>query len=137
MDDCIFCKIVNKEVPTEFLYENDNCVLFLDINPSSKGHSLLVTKKHFINIADIPKDDFIRLSSSLKEVATKLLLEYDGLNIRQNNGKVAEQLVEHLHFHLMPREKNDNLNLASHQLIKISKKEMKEIGEQIKKLFKG
>ena len=109
--DCIFCKIARKEIPSEFVYENDNFFAILDIHPIAEGHTLIIPKKHFINILDMPASMGEELISAIKDVSSELIKngKAEGFNVLQSNEKVAQQEVFHLHFHIIPRKKNDGL----------------------------
>lgn len=102
MNDCLFCKIINKEIPKEFTYESDSLVAFPDINPSADVHILIVPKKHISGIVDITKEHS-SLLSEVYEVVNKLVaennLENDSYRVVVNGGKA--QHVPHLHFHLL------------------------------------
>lgn len=109
MEECVFCKIIKGEIPCTKIYENDYTIAFLDINPVVKGHTLVIPKKHFVNVLDI--DDFY-LSEALKTV--KIIANHyvnrglaSGVNILNATGKSAEQSVFHLHFHILPRKDDD------------------------------
>ena len=110
---CIFCKIVNKEIPAKIILENDLTMSFLDIKPVNPGHSLVIPKKHYSTIEEIPEKDLIAVTLMLKEVAKKIKdnLNYPGYNVQLNNDKVAGQEVSHLHFHIIPRLEGDGLKL--------------------------
>jgi histidine triad (HIT) family protein len=111
-EDCVFCKIVNGEIPVEeFLYKDDNFVSFLDANPAVEGHALVVPKKHFDTFLDV-EEDFLRgYLKAVQETGKILIQKYgaDGFNIILNNGEAAEQVVKHVHFHLVPRKEGDNV----------------------------
>lgn len=111
--DCVFCKIIGKELPSYVIHEDDDFLAILDINPASVGHTLIISKKHEEDIFAL---DEITASKALivaKQVANKLkaALNYDGLNILQNNSPVAGQTVLHFHIHLIPRYINDGIEL--------------------------
>lgn len=131
MDDCIFCKIVKKEIPCHKIYEDDYTLAFLDINPIIKGHTLVIPKKHFVNILDT--DDFY-LSKVLKAVK-KISNHYvkkgiaNGVNILNASGRSAEQSVFHLHFHILAR-KNDNLKTFPNTNYK--KEDLHKIADEFK-----
>ena len=105
MDNCIFCKIINGEIPAKKIYEDDIVICFLDINPVKTGHTLIIPKKHFENIFDC---DDLYLSEVIK--AVKLIanhyksLGFKAVNILNASGKEAEQSVFHLHFHILPKK---------------------------------
>lgn len=111
MDNCIFCKIINKEIPSTKVYESDRVIAFLDINPIEKGHMLIVPKQHWKNLADVKLDTekeieiyeelmYIVRVAAKAVIITKLA---DGANILQCNNACAGQTVDHLHFHVIPR----------------------------------
>jgi len=112
MEDCIFCKIVKGEIPSEKVYENEKVLVFLDINPISKGHLLIIPKKHFENIYEIEDDYLKEITSTAKIIAKSLKksLDASGVNILHASGKDAQQSVFHFHIHLVPRYKNDGLD---------------------------
>lgn len=100
--NCIFCKIINNEIPSYKIYEDDIVLAFLDINPDSDGHTLIIPKQHFKDIDDIPNDILNHIMNTAKDLK-KLLYEKlncDGLTLIQNNGEVQE--VKHFHIHLKP-----------------------------------
>ena len=111
--DCIFCKIANGEISSRTLYEDDNFRVIFDISPASKGHAIILPKKHAANIFEISEDDASKIYVVAKKVATALSeeLQCDGVNILQNNGEAAGQSVFHLHMHIIPRYKNDTVNI--------------------------
>lgn len=109
MSDCLFCKIVAKEIPATVVYEDDAVLVFMDIGPIIKGHALVIPKKHFDPITEIPDELLAELHVIAKKIATAQMNAFgaDGVNIMQNNGKAAGQEVEHLHVHVIPRFDND------------------------------
>ena len=113
-DDCIFCKLANGEIPTNALYEDDIVKVIFDANPAAKGHVLILPKEHFDNIYELDDDT----AAHVFKVATKIskaykkALDFDGLNIVQNNGEVAGQTVFHFHMHIIPRIKGDTVNVG-------------------------
>src|SRR6056297_908993 len=108
-DDCIFCKIVKGEIPSRKVYESESSLAFLDINPVARGHTVVIPKKHYQNMLDISEGALKPFFSDLKKVSAKLKekLDADGFNLLQNNFRAAGQLVDHFHFHVIPRRKND------------------------------
>ena len=112
MTNCIFCKIVNGEIPSEKIYENKDVLAFLDANPVTKGHLLIIPKKHYENIFDIPKD-ILKENMEVAQRMSFLLKEKlgaEGINLFNNNNKIARQEVPHYHIHLVPRYKDDGLD---------------------------
>jgi len=113
-ENCIFCKIAAGEIPSTTLYEDDDFRVILDISPATKGHALILTKEHYANLYEL--DDVVASKALVlaKKMITKLtdILGCDGYNVVQNNGSDAGQTVFHFHMHLIPRYKDDNLNLT-------------------------
>ncbi|MBI4895867.1 MAG: HIT family protein [Candidatus Aenigmarchaeota archaeon] len=110
--ECIFCKIVDNTLPSRKIYEDDDNVAILDINPASPGHVLVIPKKHKMDIFDIEGLDLRRTIEVVKLIAEKLKKELNtpNMNIIQNNGRIAGQIVDHLHIHVVPRFPNDNID---------------------------
>jgi len=109
--ECIFCKIVAGEIPSAKIYEDEDVVAFLDINPTTKGHTLVVPKKHVATFLEADDEVIERLIKVSRDVGKAIVkaMNADGLNIGINNGKAAGQIIFHLHFHLIPRYANDGL----------------------------
>lgn len=114
---CVFCKIINKEIPSFIVYENDDVICFLDINASSKGHTLVVPKKHYTNIFDIDSNTACKIMEAIKNVTTilKEKLNVTDVNIINNSGLKAGQTVMHIHFHVIPRYDNDGIVISPKQ----------------------
>ncbi len=132
MEDCIFCKIIKGEIPSAKIFENENIFAFLDIEPLSDGHCLIVPKKHSEDIFDTDKktlQEIVFVAQDLSETMKKKL-GADGVNIFNNSGKSAEQGVFHLHFHVVPRYKDDGLKTVQC----LSDKAKKSNPEELKKL---
>lgn len=108
--NCIFCKIINNEIPSYTLYEDDIVKVFLDIEPKTNGDTLIIPKKHFENLKDIPLEALGHINKVTKEMYSLLKekLHCDGLTLIQNNGYGQE--IKHYHVHLTPRYQNDLLN---------------------------
>ena len=108
-DNCIFCKLANKDIPTNIIYEDDRFTVILDASPATKGHALILPKNHAANIYELPDEDASAVFVLAKKLATKMteILHCDGFNIVQNNGEAAGQTVFHFHMHLIPRYLND------------------------------
>ena len=134
MDDCIFCKIVKGEIPTEKVYEDEKVLAFKDINPAAPIHVLVIPKEHFDNIYDLDGETAGKLFSWATCIARAMrdALGCDGMNIVQNNGEIAGQTVNHFHLHLIPRYEGDGLNLNWPQQ-EISAEQLEEIRQSIKK----
>lgn len=135
MDNCIFCKIANGEIPAATLYEDDDFRVILDLGPASKGHALILPKAHVANIYEISDEMAAKAMILAKKMATKMTdaLKCDGFNIVQNNGEPAGQTVFHFHMHLIPRylnAKNNDILNWSHETF--SPEEMAEIRDSLK-----
>lgn len=109
MNDCIFCKIIAGEIPATKVYEDSEFLAFLDLYPVNIGHTLIVPKKHFENIHDLPDDILIKMSLVVKKVsgAVKDGVNADGINVTSNNGTHAGQVIFHSHTHIIPRFAGD------------------------------
>ena len=134
--DCVFCKIVNKELPFYKVYEDDFVLAFLDVNPVVIGHTLIIPKKHYENIFDIDSEVFQRIAEVSRVIAKKMVDNLDdvcGVNLFQSNGKVAEQVVMHSHLHLIPRRESDSFRINdSMKSVKLEDNQFKNILEKIK-----
>ena len=110
---CIFCKIINGDIPSKKVYENDDVLAILDISQATKGHTLVIPKKHYDNILDIKDDDYLAVMKVVKELSNKIVtnLGAKGVNILNNCNEVAGQSVMHFHVHIIPRYKSDDLKL--------------------------
>lgn len=110
-NDCVFCKITRKEIPADVVYEDENFLAFLDINPINNGHVILIPKAHYENLYRTPNETLSDIVPLLKKlaVAVKQAVKADGINIGMNNDGAAGQIVPHAHFHIIPRFANDGL----------------------------
>ncbi len=129
--DCIFCKIINKQIPSKIIFENESSLAFLDIFPISKGHSIVIPKNHFNNLEDIPEEELSELFKIVKEIAVLIhdKLKVDGYNILQNNFKAAGQIINHFHIHIIPRKENDDK-------FKLKIPRSQALGEELNKVLK-
>lgn len=109
--DCIFCKMVAGQIPITKIYEDKVILSFLDIGPISDGHTLVIPKQHFEKLHDCPPQLLGQVVSRLGKIAKAITTAMcsDGYNLLCNNGRAAGQLVEHLHFHIIPRRTNDGV----------------------------
>ncbi|KAF4970382.1 hypothetical protein FSARC_2575 [Fusarium sarcochroum] len=101
MSACIFCRIIKGEIPSMKLFESDKTLAFLDIGPLSKGHALVIPKHHGAKLTDIPDDHLSEVLPVLKKIANAT--GATNYNILQNNGRLAHQEVDHVHFHIIPK----------------------------------
>ncbi|MEK6957841.1 MAG: HIT family protein, partial [archaeon] len=110
-ENCIFCKIVSGQIPSTKIYEDENSLAFLDISPAANGHSLVISKKHYATLLDIPSTELKELILAVQKIgaATMKATNAQGFNVLQNNGAVSGQVIRHLHFHVIPRFENDSI----------------------------
>lgn len=107
--DCIFCRIIAGEIPSHTVYEDDDALAFLDINPATRGHTLVIPKQHAPDIFGISPETLSAVTRAAQRVAQNMrsTLQPDGVNVLQNNGPAAGQVVFHYHVHLIPRWDGD------------------------------
>ena len=119
--DCIFCKIIKGDIPSYKLYEDDLVICFLDVNPDTVGHCLIVPKKHYKDLVDIDNNTLSHIMDVASIIKNKLeeKLNIDGLTLIQNNGDVQE--VKHYHLHLKPYYKENKEMLPVEEVYKIIK----------------
>ncbi len=107
MKDCIFCKIINKEIPAYIIAENDHAIAFLDVNPISEGHTLVIPKVHCCDLATCPPEHLsgvILLAQHVAKVIERSKkTDAWGINYLSNQGKIAGQVVNHFHLHIIPK----------------------------------
>jgi len=101
MAACIFCKIIKGDIPSFKLFESEKILAYLDIQPLSKGHALVIPKHHGAKLTDIPDDQLAEILPAAKKIAAAVGAE--NYNILQNNGRLAHQVVDHVHFHMIPK----------------------------------
>ena len=106
--DCIFCKIVTKEIPTKILYEDDDTMSFLDAFPVAKGHTLVIPKVHNAKIQDLPFDVNQKLFDTVHKMTSKVDSLEGSTLIAIHNGKESGQEIPHVHVHLIPRSSDDS-----------------------------
>jgi histidine triad (HIT) family protein len=113
MENCVFCKIIKKEIPSQVTFENDLIMAIIPLDQVSNGHTLAISKQHFENVFDV--DDIVlrELISVSKKLSKQLLSDVGatGVNILNASGKDAQQSVNHLHFHIVPRFPSDGLDM--------------------------
>lgn len=128
MEDCIFCKIINGEIPCMKIYEDDLVLAYLDIAPDSDGHTLIIPKKHYKDIFDIPSEALLHIYNVSKVLMKRLeeKLGCDGFSLLQNNGSIQE--VKHYHLHIKPYYKDKkSIELIKHKELIKDPKEVYEI----------
>ena len=114
-NDCVFCAIAAGEIPCFKVYEDELALAYLDINPFSEGHTLVIPKAHTTGLLDTPEETLAALLARVKKVAAhiKTALGCDGFHVLQNNGAAAGQTVGHIHFHIVPRRNGDPIEFAN------------------------
>ena len=105
MSDCIFCKIINKEIPGKIVYEDDECMAFLDLSQATYGHTLVIPKKHYANILEVDDETLAHVMKIVKKLDAK------GVNVLTNTNEVAGQTVHHFHIHILPRYDENELKI--------------------------
>ncbi len=134
MEECIFCKIVNGELPSFKIYEDEKTFAFEDINPISQGHTLIIPKRHAENLWEIPEEDLAAVHFASKKIiqAIKDALNPLGVACLQLNGRGVNQVVMHYHLHLIPRANDEpELPVSSWELKPGDMKEIQQIAEKI------
>ena len=135
-DDCIFCKMVAGHIPVTKIYEDEATLAFLDIGPVSDGHTLVVPKQHCEKLHDCPPQLLGQVGSHLGKIAKAVVtaMNADGYNVLCNNGRVAGQFVNHLHFHIIPRNADDSL-FDRWPAYEYQKGKIEEIADKIKEIL--
>ena len=113
MSDCIFCKIINKEIPGKIVYEDDECMAFLDLSQATYGHTLVIPKKHYANILEVDDETLARVMKIVKNLANQIVEKFGakGVNVLTNTYEVAGQTVHHFHIHILPRYDENELKI--------------------------
>ena len=106
--DCIFCKIAKKEIPSKLIMESKSSIAFLDAFPVSRGHTLVIPKKHYEKVQDIGEEDSVDLFNTVRNIITKIDKITGSTLVAVHNGKDSGQEIPHVHVHLIPRELSDN-----------------------------
>ena len=132
--DCIFCKIVSGQIPSAKIYEDEIIVAFLDIGPISDGHTLVMPRQHFEKVHSCPPELLGQIWTRLGKIAGAVAsaVDADGYNVLCNNGSAAGQVVDHLHFHIVPRKTGDGV-FAQWPSYKYRPGQMEIIADKIRK----
>lgn len=130
--DCIFCKIIEKKLPSYKIYEDEYSYAMLDISNDANGHILVIPKKHYENILDCDETILKQLSLTVQRIAKHLVEDcgFDGVNILNANGKSAEQSVFHFHIHIIPRKEGDEIKVFPS--LKKNEESLEEICERLR-----
>lgn len=129
----IFTKIINREIPSEILYETDHVISIIDIMPIHYGHALVIPKKEYKNFLEVPEAELGELMIVAQKVAKSIVKTFnlEGFNLFANNGEIAGQSVFHFHIHITPRYANDNISFHL-TLKKYAEGQMKEVADKIR-----
>lgn len=132
--NCIFCKILNKEIPSNKVFENERFIAILDAFPANEGHTLVIPKNHYKNIFEIDEETLKESYTIAKKIAEAIKKAFgiEDINILQNNGRFGGQSVDHFHIHIIPRRENDGVTIKS-KVVNISSDVIKEIKDNIEK----
>ena len=132
--DCIFCKIVAGAMPACKVYEDADTLAFMDIGPIVKGHTLVIPKNHYDPLTQTPLEVLHRLITVVQKIARAQIhgMQADGINVMQSNGKVAGQVVPHIHFHVIPRFLQDGHSWNWRPKPYADPREMQQMADTIK-----
>jgi len=132
--DCIFCKIIEGEIPSETVFEDEKTLAFMDINPLNAGHVLIIPKTHAATIGTIDTENFLAVMNTTHRVAAAVekALAPDGINLLQLNGEAANQMVPHLHVHIVPRWLGDGLTVSKWEIVPGDMEAIRNTATQIK-----
>jgi histidine triad (HIT) family protein len=132
--ECIFCKIIAGEIPAVKVLDEELVIAFMDINPSNQGHMLVVPKRHAENIFEIYENDLEATIRAVKRCAkaVKEAVNAEGITILQLNGKASDQIVPHLHIHVIPRWANDGLPVSTWEMKQGDMEEIQDIARKVK-----
>ena len=135
LSDCIFCKIVSKEIPTKILVETESCIGFLDAFPLAKGHALVIPKRHYEKLQDLP----ININTEVFSTVHSLISKVDSLTgatlVAVHNGKQSGQEIPHVHVHLIPRSEDDSAGAVHSMFSKkpdLSESEIEELCSKLR-----
>ena len=131
---CIFCRIVQRQVPASLVFEDEKVMAFLDIRPLNEGHTLVIPKAHYESIFDIPKESIAYLHGITKRIAIAVekATKADGISIIQQNGKAAGQDIFHLHVHVIPRYEDQKLPSFS-EISEVDREKLSQTAQKIRK----
>jgi histidine triad (HIT) family protein len=133
MDDCIFCKIIAGKIPCHKIYEDENFISFLDINPVAEGHVLVATKRHFRTLLDVDPRIAGEYLKVVQKVARKVCdaLGVTDFNVVNANGRLAQQSVDHVHYHIVPRRPSDGIDLWFHGRKETTQEELASLAKKL------
>jgi len=137
MENCLFCKIANKEIPSNIIYEDDICTCFLDISQQTKGHCLVVCKQHYEDIINVDEKVLTHMMSVVKKISSKLVESNfcKGVNIINNCKEISGQTIMHFHIHIIPRYDENEMIIKPNKLSNHSNDDLLKIKEEIIKIL--
>ena len=137
-EKCVFCRIVRNEVPASFVYQDEKVVAFLDIKPANEGHTLVIPRKHYENIYEVPDGEVMQVFKVAKKmaIAVKKAINAEGITIAQQNGRAANQDVFHLHVHVIPRYAGQRLP-RPHEIPEASRESLDDIAHKIRRFIRN
>jgi len=134
--ECLFCQIVKGKIPSEVIFENKRVLAFLDVNPCSNGHTVVIPKKHYEKLSQIPDKEVKNLFIVVVKLAGKIQkqMKASAFNIGINDGEFAGQVIPHVHVHIIPRYKGDGGG-SVHSIVqgRVNKNKLREIAEKIRR----
>ena len=135
MSKCIFCDMLDGNLPCHMIYQDDDCIVILDKYPIDNGHSLIITKKPYEKITDMDVDEVAKLFSKIPKVASAIIkaTSADAFSIAQNNGKAAKQIIPHVHIHIIPRYNMTGTLWTKRKIMKYD--ELDKMAQEIKNCF--
>ena len=133
-EECPFCRIASGEAAASIVYEDKNVLAFMDLSPATVGHTLVVPRKHWENIYEVPEETLTKLIAVVKRVsvAVKKSFDADGITIIQNNGRAAGQMVFHLHFHVIPVNSNSEIRRGFHGRVASERTRLDKTAQKIR-----
>jgi histidine triad (HIT) family protein len=133
-EGCPFCSIASGEAPASIVYEDDDVLVFMDLSPTTVGHTLVVPREHWENIYEVPEETLTKLIAVVKRisVAVKKTVGADGIMIIQNNGRAAGQVVFHLHFHVIPASSKSGVRRGYHGRVASERARLDETAQKIR-----
>lgn len=116
---CVFCDIIARKAPAHIIYEDDDIIAFLDKYPITEGHTLLLTKRHYERIREIPRAEFMKLFGKVQGLSEMIMnkMSAQGAHISINDGRAAHQLVPHIHVHIIPRRADDEVAFTTRKRV--------------------
>ncbi|KAF9280564.1 Adenosine 5'-monophosphoramidase [Mortierella alpina] len=129
---CLFCRIVKREIPSKVLFETEHSLAFLDIGPLSEGHTVVIPKHHAQFLHELPDAEMVDLLPTAKKVAQAIGCK--DYNILQNNGRIAHQAVDHVHFHVIPKPNNEEGLVMDWKAKETSSEQLEALRKRLLKL---